>query len=290
MRKLVICTAIASCFIGNAFAQAPTHTYTSIHTLGKPAIVKAKGTGILDLSELLKSNSRLVFAVKDPKSGRISYTRDAVFYGKNDGYYYQGKDRLQGYPISTDITSPDCKLTDVKAPAEELPAIATTAINYGGNLNAGDSVPSITPFDPNNAYTFNYTTAATIYDSLGDRHNLQVYYVKHAVNDWNTFIYVDGSAIGSGELTYSTSGILLTQAGMNALSFIPTNGAAPQVVSLNYSGFTQFATPDYSTPPEIDGMPVGIYAAYQIDMNGYISFNYNNGQSITFSKVAVFLM
>lgn len=78
MRKFLICSTIASCFMYNSFAYA--QTYTSIHTLGKPPVIKTKGTGVLDLTEIIKSNYRLVFAVKDPKSGEISYTRDGLFW------------------------------------------------------------------------------------------------------------------------------------------------------------------------------------------------------------------
>ena len=289
MRKLVVCSAIMSCFMLHNFAHA--QTYTSIHTLGKIHIIKAKGTGVLDLTELTKSNPRLAFAVKDSKSGEISYTRDSLFYGKNDGYYYQGHNRLQGYPVATDITSTDCKLTDIKSPPEEIPAVATTTVDYyNGNLSASDVIPSTAPFDPSNAATFNYTTGANIYDSLGVKHLLSVYYIKGRMNTWTTAIYVDGNNIGSGTLTFSSAGMLVASTGMNTLSFCTDSGATcPQEFSLHFEGITQFGTPDGSNPPSSDGMPAGIYSYYMIDDNGYVSFNYSNGQSITFSKIAVFV-
>lgn len=286
MRKLLICSAIASCFMYSNFVSA--QTYTSIHTLGKPAIVQAKGM-VLDLSDLIKSDSHLAFAVKDPKSGVISYTRNSKFVERNDGYYYQDEKRLQGYPVPTDILSPDCKLEDVKSPSEELPPVATTTVEYThGNLNASDPV-IILPFDRHNQATYDFTTTSMIYDSLGISHNLSVYYIKKAANTWTTTIYVDESAIGSGELIFNASGRLLSQSGMSALTFTPTSGAvSPQQISLSYPGYTQFGMPDNTMAAESDGMPTGLFEAYQIESNGYFSFEYTNGKSVTFTKIAVF--
>ncbi|MHB1947694.1 MAG: flagellar basal body FlgE domain-containing protein [Gammaproteobacteria bacterium] len=287
MRKLLVCSAIVSCFMLNSFSHA--QSYSSIHTLGKLPIVKVKGTGTLDLTSLIASNPRLVFAVKNPKSGEISYTRNTLFYGKSDGYYYQGQNRLQGYPISSDIASSDCKLTDIKSPPEEIPALATTTVNYNGNLQAGAAPPSHPVFNPTDAASFNFTNMGMIYDSLGVRHELSVYYIKDSeANAWTTNIYVDHNSIGTGKLVFSVTGILVSATGMSALKFTPYGGAAPQEISLQFSGFSQFGSSYWANPTESDGMPAGIYAAYSLDSNGYITFNYSNMQSITFGKVAVF--
>lgn len=285
MRKLIVCLAAMSGLMLSGFTHA--QSYTSIHTFGKLPIVKAKGMGNLDLTMLIKSHPKLAFTVRDPKSGEISYTRDTIFYGKSDGYYYQGQKRLQGYPVSTDITTTDCKLTDLKAPPEEIPALATTTINYTGNLSAGSPPPADPVFSPTDPGSFNFVNAATIYDSLGVQHNLSVYFVKLGLDTWNTNIYVDGAAIGSGQLIFGVNGMLVGALGMSQLKFNPP-GAQSQELSLHFQGFTQFGLPFSSNPAETDGMPAGIYSAYQLDDNGYVSFNYSNGQSITFGKVAIF--
>ena len=211
-------------------------------------------------------------------------------FGKNDGYYYQDHKRLQGYPVSTEITSTDCKLTDIKSPPEEIPVIATTTIDFTGNLRSSDIAPSATPFDLTNPATYNYKQTVTIFDSLGDYHLLMVHYIKEKANTWAVAVYVDDISVGIGSLTFNSSGAFVSAAGINALSFDPGNGAkSPQKISLQFAGYTQYASPYDIYPAASDGMPAGIYSFYMVDDNGYISFNYSNGKSITFSKVAVFL-
>lgn len=289
MRKLLICSAMASCFMFSNLVSA--QTYTSIHSPGNPLILEAKMIGFLDLTDLIKSDNHLSFAVKDPKSGAISYTHNPKFVNQNDGYYYQDQKRLQGYPVPTDILSPDCKLDDVKSPPDTMPAVATTKVQYThGNLNANDPViPSTTPFDPNKSATYNFRTTTQIYDSLGVTHKLAVYYIKSAANTWTIPVLVDDSMIATGNLTFNSSGTLTTETGMDSLTFYPTTGAvSPQKFSLHFPGFNQYGMPDSSEPAKSDGMAPGIIVDYQLENNGYFSFNYNNGKSITFTKIAVF--
>lgn len=285
MQKLWIFSAIASCVMYNSLANA--QTYTSVHTLGKLPIIKAKLTGVLDLSSFIKSNPRFIFAIKNPNSGEILYTRDGLFYNKKDGYFYQGNYRLQGYPVATDIASMDCKLTDIKAPPEEMSAQATTTIDYAGNLSAAAAI-TIAPFNFVDPATYNYQIITTINDSMGNNHDLIVYFIKTASRTWNTVIYIDRNYATTGTLSFDTSGALASATGMDAIRFDQnSNAKSPQEISLRFTGFTEYGGLYQANPPISDGMQEGVYSSYMIDDNGYISFNYSNGQSITFSKIAV---
>lgn len=62
----------------------------------------------------------------------------------------------------------------------------------------------INAFDPNDPETYNETASLTIYDSLGNQHRLQLFYVKDpenpanpsALNSWTVYAQVDGLNVG----------------------------------------------------------------------------------------------
>lgn len=62
----------------------------------------------------------------------------------------------------------------------------------------------INAFDPNDPETYNESASLTVYDSLGNQHRLQMYYVKdpedparpQALNTWTVYAQVDGEDIG----------------------------------------------------------------------------------------------
>ncbi|WP_119394970.1 flagellar hook-basal body complex protein [Salinibius halmophilus] len=64
-------------------------------------------------------------------------------------------------------------------------------------------------FDPNNPDTYNETASMTIYDSLGNPHRAQFYYVKDAndparpfdLNSWTVYVTIDGENVGDPDPT-----------------------------------------------------------------------------------------
>ena len=69
-------------------------------------------------------------------------------------------------------------------------------------------------FDPSNPATYNHTTSATIFDSLGNPHILQQYYIKQPFdatdplarpNHWRMAVQIDGADIGDDSLNGNIS-------------------------------------------------------------------------------------
>ncbi|MDN3649218.1 flagellar hook-basal body complex protein [Reinekea marina] len=62
----------------------------------------------------------------------------------------------------------------------------------------------INEFDPDDPESYNETASLTVYDSLGNQHQLQMYYVKdpddpvrpQALNSWTVYALIDGEPIG----------------------------------------------------------------------------------------------
>lgn len=245
-------------------------------------------SGPMDLS--IKRNG--FFVLKDPTSGQVSYTRMGRFKQESDGYIYNlfGQ-RLQGYPAVNGTVPSGGSVTDLQLSNLSMPASASTAATLNVNLDSNDTkVPTIA-FDPNDPTTYNYNSAVSIYDSLGNSHNAQIFYVKTSTpNSWQVNVCVDGAQIGStGTMTFSQSGIWTGATGLDNLTFSPTNGAADVTFSITTSGTTQVANPYKPIgTPVADGFQAGTFnGIVNVDGNGNVSMNYSNGKQQTVGQIAI---
>lgn len=229
----------------------------------------------------LAINGSGFFLLKDPSTGSTTYTRYGHFlFDQTSGYFLSGSQRLQGFPAVNGTVPSGSVPSDLFVNTSPVAAKATATVTQSFlNLSSSDAIPSVTPFDPTNTSTYNYTTSTQIFDSLGTKHNLSLYYVKNSQNDWAVNAYVDGTSIGAGSLTFTTAGSLSSATGLSSLNFAPGTGAAsPQTIKISMTGATQFGSADSSFPFTIDGYPAGSFQTYQIDKNGLVSAVYNNGQ------------
>ena len=74
---------------------------------------------------------------------------------------------------------------------------ATTAGEIGLNLDARDPIITVVPFNPTNSQTYNKATSLTIYDSLGNSHNLNMQFTKTSSNSWGLDIEMPSGAATS---------------------------------------------------------------------------------------------
>src|SRR3569833_2640799 len=69
--------------------------------------------------------------------------------------------------------------------------------------------------------TFHYSTAVSVYDSLGNAQTLQTYYVKRPSGAWDVYAANDGTQIGAGPvatLNFNASGALTTAMPLAAIN------------------------------------------------------------------------
>jgi flagellar hook protein FlgE len=75
---------------------------------------------------------------------------------------------------------------------------------FNGLTESSFSEYTINAFDPNDPETYNESASLTTYDSLGNQHRLQLFYVKDpedpsrpsALNSWTVFAQIDGENVG----------------------------------------------------------------------------------------------
>lgn len=150
------------------------------------------------------------------------------------------------------------------------------------------------------------TTIATIYDSLGNAHNVTIYMTKTKVdstngNEWTvsldpagskqqTIKEADGTTTtvsmnADATLQFDLNGGLKTGGGSATLKL--TNGAGTgQTVSLTFDDVTQYAGSSTAFA-DTDGNAAGTLKSVSIDSSGVITGTYTNGLNVQEAQVAI---
>ncbi len=168
------------------------------------------------------------FIVRDPDTNALFYTRTGNFVLNREGSLVNPQGMiLQGFSVDSNGNAlPFVK--DVNISGQAFPPRRTGAATINVNLDSqakpllDPDTGDLIPFDPTDPVaTSNFSTALTLYDSLGNSHNVEVYFQKTADNTWNWFITaraneLDGMSgdnlmtLASGEMTFTEEGALDT--------------------------------------------------------------------------------
>lgn len=198
------------------------------------------------------------FFVLQDLDGSNLYTRAGAFGVDKDGYIVNTRNQtLQGY-----LTNPTTGEIDpgnegqLRTQTANIDPKQTTTGEFGINLDAGSVAPT-QPFDFKDSRTYNFSSALTIFDSLGNSHSLNSYFVKLAAvpggapagttGAWNVYFSMDGlqlngnalpaagvatptgalgfNAFGAATGTY-VGAVWSTNISLN-LTIVPTNGPNP---------------------------------------------------------------
>jgi flagellar hook protein FlgE len=227
-------------------------------------------------------------------NGEITYTRNGQFQMDNNGYIVNASNnRLTGYSATNGVLSTGSP-SEININTADLAPVSTAAISATLNLDSTNTALTAAGFDPTDPTTYHNSTALTVYDSLGNEHTMQSYFVKTGAGTWNVYNTVDG--VSTTTLPAPTSTMTFTGTGTTptsvpaapTISFTPTTGATgPQTMTLDYSNSTQFGSAFSVTTPTQDGYSSGTLAGFNIAKNGEIIGRYTNGQSQTLGQVAL---
>ena len=149
----------------------------------------------------LAIQGRGLFILKDPITGANLYTRDGQFRLSRDGYMVNsGGFYLQGFRLNEKGEVVGTGLESIHV-QQQLPPKATTALSFLNptNLNANAIVPATPVFDPDNPNSYNYKYTMTIYDTLGNPYQADVYFKKVSTNVWEMFVLADYDGDGQAE-------------------------------------------------------------------------------------------
>ena len=173
----------------------------------------------------------------------------------------------------------------INVPSGGMAASATTQVNVGMNFEAGSPVITAT-FDPTDTATYSYANTATVYDSLGTAHDMTMYFVKTAPNEWAVHTSVDGNlTTGSQTVKFTSSGALDATYAATDFTIPLTTGADNLTFSLNLAGSTQFGNKFEANSLFQDGYTSGSLAGFSINENGQVVANYSNDRKAVLDQL-----
>ena len=228
-------------------------------------------------------------------NGSITYSRNGQFQMDKDGYIVNAEgQRLTGYVADSSGALSTGAPAEININTADLTPLASTETTGSFNLDSRSSNLTAAGFDPNDPTTYHNSTAVTIYDSLGNAHTLQNYFVKTGAGTWDVFNTVDGVSTTvlpapTAVMTFTGTGVSPTSVPATpTISYSPTTGAtSPQTISLDYSNSTQFGSSFSINSLSQDGYASGHLAGFNIGKDGKIIGRYTNGQSQTLGQVVL---
>lgn len=241
-------------------------------------------------------------------NGSVYYSRNGQFkLDENRNLVNMQGMQLTGYPATG--TPPTIQQganpVGLSVPNTLMAAKTTTSAAMQINLNSTDSVPA-KAFDVTDSESYNKKGSVTVYDSQGNAHDMNVYYVKNSDNAWQVYTQdssVAGAAAESkGFMRFDTNGSFLgisataTEAAANPSTW-PTqmsvttgeaNGATAASFSLSFLNSMQQNTGSNNiVATSQNGYKPGDLVSYQINDDGTVVGNYSNEQTQALGQIVL---
>ena len=228
--------------------------------------------------------------------GAISYARNGQFELDKSGYIVNPEGaRLTGYlGDSRGILSTGAP-AEINIRTADLPPQATNTVDAQLNLDSRQDIPLTSPFSIDDPASYNNATSVSVYDSLGNAHVLQTFYLKTGPGNWDVYAAADETLLNGGvrigQLGFGTDGALTaaSQAAMPmaASVTVSTGAASPLNVSLNYTNTTQFGSSFSVNRLEQDGYTSGRLSGFGVAPDGTVMGRYTNGKSAVLAQVVL---
>lgn len=219
------------------------------------------------------------------QNDQVVYSRNGQLIVDAEGYMVNAQGaRLTGYPPGVGSGGTP---VDLRVPTEALGANATERVEAAFNLDSGSDIIAET-FDATNPDTYSYANNATVYDSLGNAHNVTLYFTKTGVNGWEVRAGLGGNVVGPETIGFDTNGIL--NPGDSSLNFDfgdLGNGSSPLDFDFEIAGTTQFGNDFEMSAVNQDGYSSGSLVGVTIDESGRIIGNYSNQRSNELGRIVL---
>lgn len=228
-------------------------------------------------------------------NGSVYYSRNGQFsLDENRNLVNLQGMQVTGYPATG--TPPTVQTganpTAITIPNTLMAAKTTTTATMQINLNSTDSTPSVTTFDPTNADSYNKKGSVTVYDSQGNAHDMNVYFVKSSTaNTWD--VYTQDSSVSGSAATLATTMVFDTNGALTSgttanITTGTINGATPATFSLSFLNSMQQNTGSNNIVATTqNGYKPGDLVSYQINDDGTVVGNYSNEQTQLLGQIVL---
>jgi len=281
--------------IGNISAS---FTQGNIESTGRPTDLAIEGNG---------------FFVVATGDGNL-FTRAGNFRLDSDGKLVTNQGlAVQGFALN-DLEAPVGAPTNITVTGASSQPVPTSAISLKSNLRADSELITGgfdgTTFDTAYA-TSNFTTSINVFDSLGAKHTLNLFFTRTGSNTWDYNVGVDAgdtggtpgdlNALGSGQLEFNEDGSLKSDPTLASVA-VTFAGAAAQTIDLNFGtpnpdpvanpgqgidGVTQFAGPSAVGFQSQNGFGAGQLLSLEFSEAGIVTGVFDNGQTRPLFQLAL---
>ncbi|MDP9109460.1 MAG: flagellar hook protein FlgE, partial [Pseudomonadota bacterium] len=182
--------------------------------------------------------------------------------------------------------------TDLNINTADLAPQATTKVKLLVNLDSRESPPATPVFSATDPTSYNRSTSISVFDSLGNSHIVQGYFVKTAANTWDVYGTSDGAALNTpklGTLNFGADGALTAASPQpfTASANVTTGATSPLTFKVDFTGTTQFGASFGLNTQSQDGYTSGKLSGFNTGADGIITGRYTNGKSATLGQVVL---
>ena len=247
------------------------------------------------------TNGDGLFRLASP-GGEIAYSRNGQFNMDKSGFIVNsGGYQLTGYPIGSNGAVAGGSPAPLQLPTSAMAPKPTEKVTAQFNLDSRSVTPTATPFDSTNSATYNYANAVTMFDSLGNSHELATFFVKAqanaaatppvAENTWKVYAAADGVVVNTSNntLTFDPKGVMSPSIQpINVIGLNFANGStSPMSVALDVTGTTQFGNANEVNKLTQNGYTSGVLSSFAIEQNGTVTGKYSNEQTQALGKIVL---
>jgi flagellar hook protein FlgE len=255
------------------------------------------------------------FMVQD--GNETFYTRAGEFYLDDDGYLVNASGyNVQGY--TADAGTLSSMVGDLQLDTGPVSASGTTSITLEAVLNSESDISTVmssaapltgtgTTWDDISSEDV-FTTSITIYDEMGESHEVTIAFERDGTSDWSWYAMVDGAELGatedcpytiaSGTLEFDTDGTLVDFTGTSSGPYTFANGAVldgleldmgldPSTLEATDGALSMSGTESAVSAMSQDGYPMGDLTSIDVATDGTISGTYTNGEEMVLGQVAL---
>lgn len=226
-------------------------------------------------------------------NGATNYSRNGQFTLDSKGGIVNAQGlQLMGYGADEKGVLNTSTPVPLSVPSGSIDPKMTSKVSSEANLNSASKVPSSSTFDIGDTSSYNNATTAQVYDSLGNVHTLNMYYVKssNTASDWKVYAAMDGKMVSSGpvaNLQFDESGGIINKKTADVTLAMNNGATASQPLKLDFSKMTQFGADFVATSVTSDGYAAGSLSSFSLDGAGKLTGTYSNGQTKVLGQVAL---
>jgi flagellar hook protein FlgE len=231
--------------------------------------------------------------------GDVTFSRAGQFHLDNVGNIINDQSlRLTGVLAVNGVIPPagdpvSLKISPAPIPPRSSDDAASGDMTGVVNLDSRQGVPALGPFDFANPQTYNFSTALSVFDSLGVAHSMTMYFERTAAGGpWDMHMTLDNAQVQTSvaSLAFDTSGALTTAMPIAIpANWVLTTGAASpwSPGNIDFTGSTQFGSESSVGGLTQGGYATGALTGVSVGSNGVIQGNYTNGQSRDLAQIVL---